>query len=428
MSHFVSDRAHRRANTPARPFGTDSTAFLVLIGFVTAIQAMSTTLTLPALPTLAREFGVAADVAQLTLSGFMIGVACGQILSGALSDRFGRRPVLLVGLALSVVTGAGCTFANSMDLLIAMRVLQGFGCAAGMILGRAIVRDAFTRERALKAMSVVAVTVGVVPMLGPPITGVLLEFISWRAVFGLLTLITLVLLALVQFKVPETLRQPDPSATDARRILANCLETLRNPASIGFSLMACTIYGGMFAWLSTIPYVARDTFGLSGAAAGWIIGASSLATWAGATTNNRLTGRWPVRRILDLSATLTISGALATLGAALFLTWGPHGTPTPLALLALIVIPAMVFCFTFGLTQPTAIVMALHPLPHIAGTASALGASFQTLSGALFSTLAAELYTGTPMSLGVGVAAAGLLSFAAYRRIARHHSPARVGH
>lgn len=418
-------------NTPARPFGVDSTAFLVLIGFVTAIQAMSTTLTLPALPTLAREFGVAADVAQLTLSGFMIGVACGQILSGALSDRYGRRPVLLSGLALSVVTGAACTVADSMDLLIAMRVLQGFGCAAGMILGRAIVRDAFTRERALKAMSVVAVTVGVVPMLGPPLTGVLLEFISWRAVFGLLTLITLVLLVLVQFKVPETLRAPDPTAMDARRILANCLETLRNPASIGFSLMACTIYGGMFAWLSTIPYVARDSFGLSGAAAGWIIGASSLATWAGATTNNRLTGRWPVRRILDLSATLTISGAIATLAAAAFLTWGPHGTPnepTPLAFLALLVLPAMVFCFTFGLTQPTAIIMALQPLPHIAGTASALGASFQTLSGALFATLAAELYTGTPMSLGVGVAAAGMLSFGVYRRVARHHSPARVGH
>jgi len=413
-----------RMQNPARPFDTASSAFIILIGFVTAVQAMSTTLTLPALPAIAQEFGVAPDIAQFTLSGFLLGVACGQILSGALSDRFGRRPVLLTGLVLSVATGVGCTFATSMDLLIAMRVLQGFGCAAGMILGRAIVRDAFPRDKALKAMSGIAVTVGIVPMLGPPLTGMLLELMSWRAVFALLTLITAVITVLVFVRVPETLKHPDARATDPRRILANCVETLRNPASIGFSLMASLIYGGMFAYLAVIPFVARDSFGLSGAVAGWLIGGSSLAIWLGATLNNRLTGRWPVRRLLDLSSTLTIGGALATLAATLIVAWGPQGGT---ANLALIVIPAMVFSFTFGITQPTAIVMALQPLPHIAGTASALGASFQTLSGAIFSSLAAALYAGTPVSLGVCMAVAGVLSFSIYRGVARRHSPQRIG-
>ncbi|MBM3347001.1 MAG: multidrug effflux MFS transporter [Betaproteobacteria bacterium] len=409
---------------PPRRFVTDSLAFILLIGFVTAVQAMSTTLTLPALPAIAREFGVAPDIAQFTLSGFLIGVASGQILSGALSDRFGRRPVLLTGLVLSVATGVGCTFASSMGLLIAMRVLQGFGCAAGMILGRAIVRDAFARDKALKAMSGIALTVSIVPMLGPPIAGMLLELMSWRAVFALLTLITTVITVLVYVKVPETLKQPDTRATDPRRILLNCTETLRNPASIGFSLMASLIYGGVFSYLAVIPFVARDSFGLSGAVAGWLIGAGSLAIWFGATLNNRLTGRWPVRRLLDLSSTLAIAGALATLAATLFVAWGPQGGT---ATLALIVIPAMVFSFTFGITQPTAIVMALQPLPHIAGTASALGASFQTLSGALFSSIAAALYTGTPVSMGVCMAIAGALSFSIYRSVARHYSPAHVG-
>jgi DHA1 family bicyclomycin/chloramphenicol resistance-like MFS transporter len=332
-----------------------------------------------------------------------------------------------MGLGLSVVTGIGCTFATSIDMLIAVRVLQGFGCAAGMILGRAIVRDAFPREQALKAMAGIAVTVGIVPMLGPPLTGMLLELISWRAVFGVLTLITAVLTALIYTKFPETLRAPDPRATDPRRILANCLETLSMPASIGFSLMACLIYGGMFAYLSVIPYVAHDSFGLSGAAAGWLIGGGSLAIWSGATFNNRLTGRWPVRRLLDLASALTLFGALATLAATLIVTYGEPGALAGWTGLALIVMPAMVFCFTFGIAQPTAIVMALQPLPHIAGTASALGASFQTLSGALFSSLAAALYTGTPVSMGVCMAIAGTLSFTVFRLVARKHSPYYVG-
>jgi DHA1 family bicyclomycin/chloramphenicol resistance-like MFS transporter len=413
--------------SPARPLDPNSTAFIALIGLVTAVQAMSTTLTLPALPAIAAEFATTPDVVQFTLSGFLIGVACGQILFGALSDRYGRRPVLLAGLGLSVLTGIGCTIAPTMSLLIALRVLQGFGCAAGMILGRAIVRDAFHRDQALKAMAGIAVTVGIVPMMGPPLTGMLLEVVSWRAVFGLLTLITAVLTVLVYAKVAETLRAPDPTATDPRRIWANCMETLNNPASIGFSIMACLIYGGMFAYLAVIPYIARDSFGLSGAAAGWLIGGGSLAIWSGANLNNRLTGRWSVRRLLDFSSKLTLGGALLTLAAALAVTYAPLDALSGPLGLVLIVAPSMVFAFTFGITQPTAIVMALQPLPHIAGTASALGASFQTLSGAIFSSLAAALYAGTPVSMGACMAIAGVLSFSMFRGVARRHSPQQAG-
>ena len=247
--------------------------------------------------------------------------------------------------------------------------------------------------------------------------------------FGLLATITLVLTITVFLKVPETLRQPAHGATDPQRILANCIETIRTPASMGFSVMASMIYGGLFAYMSVIPFVARDLFGLSGAAAGWLIGGASLAIWLGATVNNRLTGLWPVRRLLDLSSALTLGGGLATLAAAVFLTVGPQGAISAWpawAALALVVAPAMLFCFNFGIAQPTAIVMSLQPLPHIAGTASALSASLQTLSGALFSTLAATLYTGTPMSLGVCLAIAGMLSFAAYRMVARRHAPRTV--
>ena len=409
-----------KSSPHSRNFALDSKGFVILLGFISAVQAMSTTLTLPALPAMAQAFSTTPDMVQFTLSGFLIGVACGQVLLGALSDRIGRRPVLLGGLVLTVVTGVGCTFAGNIEFLIAMRVLQGFGAAAGMILGRAIVRDAFPRDRALKAMAMIIVILGITPMIGPPLTGLLLEVISWRAVFGTLTVITAIITLMTYFRIGETLQEPDPRATDPTRILRNCRQMLVTPSAISFSLMSCLVYGGVYAYFSLISFIARDTFGLTGASAGWLVGAGALAVFAGANFNNRFSGRWPVRRILDFTSTLTVIGAFTTLAATLLVTYAHIGGALGLAL---IVIPGMIFAFNHGASQPSCIVMSLQPLPHIAGTASALGASFQTLSGALFSTLAAALYNGTPVSLGLCMVLAGLLSLGIYRGVARAHSP-----
>ena len=144
--------------TPAHTYAPGSIAFTVLIGTVAALQAASTTVTLPALPGIAAGLDTTPAMAQFTVSGFLLGVACGQVLSGAVSDRYGRRPVLLAGLLLAFLTGIGCTFAQDIGTLIAMRVLQGFGAAASMILGRAIIRDVYEGQQALRAMSNMATT------------------------------------------------------------------------------------------------------------------------------------------------------------------------------------------------------------------------------------------------------------------------------
>jgi DHA1 family bicyclomycin/chloramphenicol resistance-like MFS transporter len=388
---------------------------------VTAIQAMCTTITLPALPAIAEDFHTSPDVAQLTISCFLIGVSCGQILAGALSDRFGRRPILLGGIALSVAAGAGCTFAPSIGSLIALRALQGFGGAAGMILGRAIVRDLFERERALKAMSGIAGIISIVPMAGPPIAGLLLHWWSWRVVYGLLTLISLTLGLMAWAWIGETLKKPDPTATDPRRILGNCLEMVRRPDSMGFVAVGCLTYGGFFSILALTPFVAADTFRLTAAQGGWILGGLSLATWCGTHINHRIAGRWPVRRALTVSTAIAFTGALAVLAVCLGLASAKLSGPEGLAAL---VLALAAVAFTFGLTHPTTIVMYLHPLPHIAGTASALGASFQTLTGAFFAWLAAYLYDGTPPALGYCVMLSLGGAFLVFHLAARRYSPA----
>jgi DHA1 family bicyclomycin/chloramphenicol resistance-like MFS transporter len=275
-------------------------------------------------------------------------------------------------------------------------------------------------------MSNVATVLGVVPMLGPPLAGALLEHLSWRWIFGLLALLTLAIGMIVWQRLAETLRAPDPAATDPRRIAANCLEMLRNPKSFSFVLTTYLIYGGVYVFLALIPFIALDTFGLSAGKAGLLVGASAFAIWSGAVINNRLIRRVPVRTMLRASTGLALAAGLAVLAAVQGATHGWFAPPGAPAGLAVIVAAVMVFCASFGMTQSNCIVLSLQPLPHIAGTASALGASVQTLCGALGAWIASQLYDGTPAALGWCMLAAGALSFLVFTFVAARHTPATL--
>ena len=413
--------------SPAHPLATTSFAFTALIGTIAALQAASTTITLPALPGIAEGLGTTPDVAQFTVSGFLIGVACGQVLSGALSDRHGHRPILLGGLAIVVLTGIGCTFATDIGMLVALRVIQGFGAAASMILGRAIIRDAFEGPQALRAMSNVATLLGIVPMLGPPVAGLLLVFLSWRWIYGLVTLLSLVVMLVAWRRLGETLRHPDPTATNPRRIVANCLEMIRTPKSISFVATAYLIYGGIYGYLALIPFIARDTFSLGAGHAGALVGAVSTAIWSGAMINNRLIRRVPVRRMLRLSTGLTLTAAALVFASTQAVAQGWWSDPHSALALAAIVGSSMLFGMSFGMTQSNCIVLSLQPLPHIAGTASALGASVQTLCGALGAWVASHLYDGTPVALGWCMAVAGAAAFLMFTLVSAKYAPDKMG-
>lgn len=398
-----------------------SVPFIVLLALVTAMQAIGTTFTIPALPAIAQGFGSSTDLAQLTISAYLAGLSCGQILFGALSDRYGRRPVLLFGMALFVVTGVACTFAGDITLLIGARALQGFGGGAGMILGRAIVRDIYDRDQALRAMSVMVGIMTMAPMLSPFLGGVLLHWMSWRGIFGVLTLISAVLTVLAWFLIGESLKQRDPDAMNPRRIAANCREILTRPDACSFPLMAALIFSGMFIYITLVPFIAVDTFGLTVADGGWLVGLNGMALWSGAVFNSRTAGRWPVRRMLWISSSIALGASLVTLATTLAVTYGLLGGTLGLVFIAL---PSMVYCFTFGITQPNTIVMGLHPVPHIAGVAAALGATMQMGIAAALTWLAGLMYNGTPLALGILHAATAVASFLIYALVAVKYAPA----
>ena len=413
--------------SPAHPLPPGSIAFTLMLGTLAALQASSTTITLPALPGIAEGLGTTPAMAQYTISVFLLGVACGQILSGALSDRFGRRPIIMGGLAIAVLTGVGCTFANDIGLLIGLRLLQGFGAAASMILARAIIRDVFEGQQALRAMSNMSTVLGIVPMLGPPVAGLLLEHVSWRWIYGLLTVITTVVSVIAWYKLAETLRTPNPAATDPRRILANCLEMLTMPRSIGFIITAYVLYGGIYAYLALIPFIARDTFGLSSSMGGALVAICAVSLWSGTIVNNRLIRHVSVRRMLRVSTALAVTAGCAIWLATQAVAGGWLGEAgRTSAGLWLIVGSVMAFGLSFGMTQSNCIVMSLQPLPHIAGTASALGASVQTLCGALGAWVASRLYDGTPSALGWCMVVAGAASFLMFTLVVAKHAPAKA--
>ena len=411
-------------NTPSSrahfPLNPDSLGFILLIGFVVAIQAICTMLMLPALPQIAQEFHTTPDLAQLTISGFLIGLASGQLVSGALSDRFGRRRVLLGGIALSVLAGVGCTMAQSIESLITLRALQGMGSAAGMVVGRAVIRDCFEGNRALKAMSMLSAIVSIVPMAGPPLTGLMLHWTSWRGVYAFITTFSLVIGVLVWLRIAESLARPDPRATDPRRMGENILTMLRRADCMSFVLIGSLMYGGLISVVSILGFVARDSFALDTGVTGALLGSMALSYSGGAIINNRLAGRWPMRRILRLSTTAAFLSGLATLAIALGIA---HGLLSGLPALALLITAMMCFNLSFGVTNPTVMVMFLKPMAHMAGTASALAATVQTLGGALLVWLAGYLYDGTPAAIGYSLTLVSFLAFLIYRLSAARYMP-----
>lgn len=415
----VSNGPRGRFLDPSRPF------FIALLALSTALQAVGTTITLPALPAIAAAFGATPDRAQVTLSAYLGGLALGMIPFGALTDRFGRRPVLLFGMMLFTLAGVACTFAPSIDVLIAARAAQGFAGGAAMIIGRAIVRDLFDRERGLKAMSVMVGVMTMIPMISPFVGGIIMGYLDWRALFGILALLSATLTLVVWLFIPESIRQRDPNATDPRRMIANCVEVIRRPEAISFPLIAATIFGGFFAYLALLPFIAIQGFHLGAAEVGWLSALNGVALWSGALTNNRLSGRWPVRRLLRFSTGLALAAGLSSLAICAILTLGLLGdSGRNLTGLALLVAPTLAYTFSFGISQPNCIVMGLQPVPHIAGTASAVSATAQMICASLLTWVVGLAYNGTPMALGYVLSASALASFLMFTLVAVRYTPA----
>lgn len=362
---------------------------------LTSIGPFSLQILLPSLPGLAVRFAVPPGTAQLALTVYLVGVAVGQLLYGPLSDRFGRRPFALAGLALFLLASTGAAAAGSIGWLIAGRMLQAVGACSGMVLARAMIRDCYPRDRAASVMAYVFMGMTVAPMIAPAIGGLIDQALGWRAIFALTAVVGAVLLAAVAARLPETLAAPQRLPGIAGFLRAN-LALVRRPAFAVFAGSFATSSGVFFAFLAGAPFVVVNGLGLPPTAYGVAFIVISLAYAGGNFVTARLAQRFGVARLLLAGTAVTFLGAALSLASVLVL---------PLSL-AVVFGPAMLMALGNGVAQANAMAGAVSVRPKLAGTASGLSGAIQMAFGAVMTVLVGMTETGT----GVATAACMLAS------------------
>lgn len=374
-----------------------SRGLIFLLGALTGLTALSIDMSLPALPTLAQVFGTDADRAALTLSMFLAGYSVSQLFYGPLADRYGRRPPLLVGLALFAVSGIGCAAAHSMGQLIWWRLLQGVGACAGPILARAVVRDLFERRRGVQILSYMTVVMSVAPLLAPIIGGYLLA-LDWRAIFALLAALGLLVLGASWFGLAESIPRRNPQAIRPAELARNLVDFCRRRVCVGYALLVSFVFCGLFSYISGSPFVFIEVFGIRSDRYGYLFGLTAFALIAGALANTRLVHRVTPATILRIGTALILAAGLAILVCGGLQLGGVAG----------IIGPMLLYVLGMAMVMPNAVAAAMEPVPHMAGFASSLIGCLQTAAGSLAGYLLGLLYnrSALPMALAVALSAA----------------------
>jgi DHA1 family bicyclomycin/chloramphenicol resistance-like MFS transporter len=339
-----------------------SLALTILLGLLSAIGPFSTDMYVPSLPGISTAFDATTQQVQLTISSYLIGFALGQIVYGPLSDRYGRKPILVGAVLLYCITTLLCTISTSIDMLIVLRLLQAFGGCGAIVLARAIVRDLYAGARAGREMAIIAVVMGLAPLVAPLIGGVLETYFDWRANFIVMALIGLECVALVWWYLPETLKTRAAEPVSLPSVLRSYRIILRDRSYLAhLGIVACA-YAGLFAWISGATFVLQDLYGLTPMAFAGAFAAGSIGFLLGTTVAARLVVRLGLNRIIGLGCSALATGGLAMAGATAF------GLDTAFA----IVLSAAIYLFGLGLTLPQATAAALTPFPERAGAASSL--------------------------------------------------------
>lgn len=377
-----------------------SRPFTLLLGAQSTLPPLSIDVSLPALPALGAALGTSVGAAQWTLSSFLLGFAFGQLLLGSASDRLGRRPVLIAGLVVYALAGAAAAAAPSIGALILLRLLQGFGACAGVVISRAVVRDVFEGAEAVSRQSFLSAIATLAMLLAPMIGAVLLESLGWRAIYGVLSAAGVALLVATAMLQPETL---PASRRRAGRIWDGYAQVLRAPRTLGYAAVNALTFGGLFAYISASPSVFIGTLGVTPGVFSLLFALAALALLAGSILNGLLARR--------LSAEFLERLGPALLGIALVLacTLGPAIPRVPVLMCVL-----AAYTFATGLVMPNAIAAGLAPLPEAAGAAAAFIGFSQMIVGAVSAAAVGLVLPGTVTgmvgAMGVfGLAALGMV-------------------
>jgi len=372
-------------------------ALTALLAALTAIGPLTTDMYLPSLPDIVRQLGASTAQGQLTISAYLIGFAAGQIIYGPVSDRHGRKPVLIVAIGLYAVASLGCALSTSIEMLIAARALQAFGGCGGIVLARAIVRDLYSGARAGRELSLMASVMALAPVFAPIVGGLVQTGFGWRAVF--LTLVAAGLLGalVVWLLLPETLnvRASEPVSLGSMARSYNVVA--RHPAYLAYLAITSASYAGLFAWISGSAFVLQDLYGLTPFDFGVAFALGSIGYMVGSALAARMVVKLGLNGVIGVGGCFCAAGGLAMVASVGF------GLTSALSL----VFPIAIFLAGLGMVLPQGIAGAMTPFPERAGAASSLFGFVQQTVAALCGTAVGALLGRSAWPLAVAIAVMG---------------------
>ncbi len=390
-----------------------SLACTLSIAALVALGPMSTDMYLPALPRLASEFSTDAGQVQLTLSLFLAGFAIAQIVYGPLSDRLGRKPVLIGGLLLFIGASIACALAVNIEMLIAARFLQALGGSAGPVLGRAMVRDIHGPGDSARVLSHIGSAMALAPAFAPILGGYMSVYLGWASIFWFLAAIGVFGAGLLWFAIGETAPEEHRHPKPVKVMLADYASLLRDGGYVGYTLTCTLAYAGLFAFLSGSSFVIIEYFGVSEQHFGLLFMLVVAGYISGTLTGGRLSRRFDFHRLVLIGSVVLLLAGAVMLAIAL---------NQPRQVMS-IVAPMMLFMFGVGLVMPQSMAGALANYPHMAGSASGLLGFIQMSFAGLVGVYVGHGYDGTPVAMALAIAVAGFASLLVYLLLLRSRAP-----
>ena len=380
----------------------------VLVAINTALAPFAIDAYLPAMSALADSIGASIHHTELSLSAFLAGFALGQLLFGPLSDRIGRKPVLLGGLVAFALASLVLTTVDSLPQLLAWRFVQALGGGATVVNSAAIVRDCFSGREAAKVMSTMAIIMLLAPLVAPVVGSGLLYLGDWQLIFVFLACYAVFLMWLLGTRLPET-RAPGGPAASPRQMLGNYLSVLQHREAMGYVCAASMSFAGLFAFITASPFLYLEHYGLSPAYYPLVFGVNVVAMAASNRLNIRLLRRRSPQQNLRLGLAIQLAAAV---GLTLMVATGLESLWTVVPLI-------MVFAGTIGLVAPNAISSLLEHFHHMSATAAALQGSIQFSCGALAGVLVGAFQIDSAWPMAATMLGAALVGNLGLRLLSR---------
>lgn len=390
-----------------------STTTIATLAALTALGPLATDMYLPAMPSMAQALGTGPDQVQLTLSLYMAGFALAQLFCGPISDRFGRKPVMIAGFGVFLLASLLCAFAPNIEWLLTGRFLQAFGGAAGPVLGRATVRDIYDPLDAGRVLSYMASTMALAPALAPIVGAGLLLFFGWESIFLLLAGYAAIMLVILAWWLPEPLAPERRQSIAPSTVLANYRRLLSQREFVGYTLTNASAFAGMFAFLSGSSFVLIEFMDVSPNLYGLLFTLIVSGFFSGSLISGHYSRRLGRKRLLRLAT------PLCALGGVSMATFSLLGIYSPWA----IILPHIFYMIGFGIVMPQSMAGALAPNPECAGSASSLFGFLQMTVAALGGALVGQFHDGTSQTMAIVISLSGALALLIHRLMLSSQPP-----